>query len=100
MAAVGLKVGIGAMREPGLYLAVERGYFRAAGVEIEILQMPSTMGAHSQLYSGRIDVLLSGLGVQFLNAVAQGSPVRMVAARDVISKNCGNLGRIYALRKK
>jgi NitT/TauT family transport system substrate-binding protein len=100
-APANLKVGVGAtQREPGLHLAMERGYFRDAALEIEIVQTPNVMQHVAQMAAGQIDVLFGGLNVQILNLVAQGAAFRMVAARSFVASDCGNVGTIYALKKK
>jgi NitT/TauT family transport system substrate-binding protein len=59
------------------YVAIERGYFREEGIEME--EVPSTTSAQMlpSLAAGQVDMGLGGAAAGLFNAIAQGIPVRM-----------------------
>lgn len=83
-----------------LFLAHERGYFKQAGLDVEIEQLGNAAQGLSALGSGKLDVALSSLGVPFLSAMAKDLPVKIVAGREIASTKCGQFGTYFALRKK
>jgi len=63
------------------YLAIEKGYFRAAGIAATIEPIDSAAKAIPLLASNHIQVVEGGLAVGYFNAVAQGLPVIMALER-------------------
>src|SRR4051812_1184156 len=59
------------------YVAVDRGYLREQGIEME--EVPSTTSAQMlpSLAAGQVDMGLGGAAAGIFNAIAQGIPVRM-----------------------
>jgi NitT/TauT family transport system substrate-binding protein len=82
-----------------LYLANELGFFRKAGIDLEILQSGGVSQSMPLLVGSKIDVLFSNPNAAFLNAVIKGLPLRIVAGREVASPTCGNVGAIYGMRR-
>ncbi len=62
----------------GRYVAMERGYFREEGLEIEDVPSDTSAQLFPALAAGQIDVLSGGPTSGLFNAIAQGIPVRMV----------------------
>jgi NitT/TauT family transport system substrate-binding protein len=62
------------------YIALDRGYFREVGIDLE--EVPSTTSAQMlpSLAAGQIDMGVGGVTSGLFNAVAQGIPVRMTLA--------------------
>ena len=60
------------------YVAMDRGYFREEGIELE--EVPSTTSAQTlpALAAGQLDIGVGGSTSGLFNAIAQGIPVRMV----------------------
>ncbi len=83
-----------------LYLAQESGYFREAGVELELMQIANPLDAMTLLAGGKVDVVFSGLSTAFLNAALKGLALKIVAGREIASPTCGSMGAIYGLRRK
>jgi NitT/TauT family transport system substrate-binding protein len=77
------------------YAAYEAGYFKAAGLDIEVMKELPSLQSIPLLASGKQDVGFVGLNAGLLNAVARGARVRIVAARDIVSPACGLTGAIY-----
>jgi len=82
-----------------LFLTHEAGYFREAGFDLEILQMPNPLEAMTLLAGGKIDAAFTGLVTSLLNASLRKMPVRIVAGREIASPTCGNMGTVYGLRR-
>ena len=82
-----------------LYLAQELGFFREAGLDLELVQAAGYANSAILLAGGKIDVLFTGIGAIILNAVVKGLPLKIVAGREIASPACGNVGAIYGLRR-
>ena len=82
-----------------LYLAQELGFFREAGLELELVQSAGQANSAILLAGGKIDILFTGITAIFLNAVIKGLPLRIVAGREIASPTCGNIGAICGLRR-
>jgi NitT/TauT family transport system substrate-binding protein len=63
------------------YMAVEKGYFREAGIEVQFENFPSASPAMPLLASNRMQVVEGGLSVGYFNALVQGLPVIMALER-------------------
>jgi ABC-type nitrate/sulfonate/bicarbonate transport system substrate-binding protein len=81
------------------HLALERGYFREAGFDIEILQAVGPLNAIALLSGGKNDIHLGAINVAILSAIVKGLPIRIVAGREFASATCGDEGAIYGLRR-
>jgi NitT/TauT family transport system substrate-binding protein len=79
----------------GLHLAHELGYFSEAGLNVEIHQMTRTPQMMPLLASGRFDASLAGINTAFINAVASGGHLRIVAGREITSTTCGSANTLY-----
>jgi NitT/TauT family transport system substrate-binding protein len=82
-----------------LYLAQESGYFRDAGVDLELMQIPNPLDAMTLLAGGKVDIVFTGIVSSFLNAVLKGLTLKIVAGREIASPSCGTMGAIYGLRR-
>jgi ABC-type nitrate/sulfonate/bicarbonate transport system substrate-binding protein len=83
----------------GFYLAHEAGYFTQAGLELEIHEVPSSMQAVPLLAGGKLDAAPLGLTSAFINAVAGGAKVRIVAGHAMVSPTCRDRYRVYGSLK-
>ena len=81
------------------YLALESGYFAAAGFDIEVARNTQTPQSLPLMAGGKLDVGFVGFGPSVVNAVIRGARVRLVAGREVVSGSCGSMGTIYVSRK-
>ena len=82
-----------------VYLADELGYFREAGMQVDIRQIRESAQAIPLLADGQLDATFLSITPAFINAVYRGARVRVVAAREVMTLNCGAPGRVYGSRK-
>lgn len=83
-----------------LFLAHERGYFKQAGLDVELRQDASSSNGLALLGTGKAEASFASLGVPFLAAMARGLPVKFVAAREFASTKCGTFGSIFGMRKR
>jgi NitT/TauT family transport system substrate-binding protein len=63
------------------YIAVEKGYFRDAGIEVELENIESAATAIALLAGNRMQVVEGGIAAGYWNALAQGLPVIMALER-------------------
>jgi len=63
------------------YIAVEKGYFREAGIEVDMQNIESSATAMALLASNRMQVVEGGVAPNYWNALAQGLPVIMALER-------------------
>jgi NitT/TauT family transport system substrate-binding protein len=59
------------------YLALDKGYFRDAGLDVTIERIDSLSKAVAMVATNRIQVAQGGISAGFYNAVAQGLPIIM-----------------------
>ena len=79
-APVAIKVGSSqTLGEAGLYLALEKGYFREESLDVEIVPMQVGADAITTLAGGHIDVAVTAIESGLFNAAGRGIPVRIVA---------------------
>jgi len=91
-----------------LYVAIERGYFRREGLDVELISPPGGASSFVVLASGRAEVVVGGLGAALFNAAARGldfkvvGPVHMekppVSTPLVVSKKAYDSGQIRSVR--
>ena len=63
------------------YIAVEKGYFREAGITADLIKIESSATAMALLASNRMQVVEGGVAPNYWNALAQGLPVIMALER-------------------
>jgi len=91
-----------------LYVAIDRGYFRQEGLDVELIGTPGGASSFVVLASGRAEVVVGGLGAALFNAAARGldfkvvGPVHMekppVSTPLVVSKRAYDAGQIRSVR--
>ena len=101
-APVRRKLTVSAARQlsmSSLYLAQELGYFRDAGLDVQIELSTNPLQAVAAMAGGKLDVLFTALSTSFLNAMLKGARLRIVAGREIASPVCGGTGVICGLRR-
>src|SRR5690349_14405376 len=63
------------------WIAIEKGYFREAGIEVTLEKIESAAPAMAMLAAGRLQVVEGGLAAGYWNALQQGLPVIMALER-------------------
>jgi NitT/TauT family transport system substrate-binding protein len=82
---VDVKMSIfGATTDAGVFIAIERGYFRAEGLNIETVPSDSSLQITPFLASGQIDVAGISQSPALFNAALRGVPYRLVADKGRI----------------
>lgn len=69
----------GLLSDAGIYIAIEKGYFRDQGVEISLERLGSGADQVALLNSGQIDTLGGGTSLALYNAIERGAQFRVVA---------------------
>lgn len=75
-----------------MHIAAGDGFFAAEGIEIEFVSMPNANRSLPLLVGGRVDVLPGMITSGFVNAVARGARIRIVASRGQSSRSCATTG--------
>jgi len=68
-----------ALSNAGIYLAIEKGYFKEQGIRNDITTFASAGKMLPALTAGELDVSVGAPGAGLFNAIAQGAPYRVVA---------------------
>ena len=79
-AAAHVKFGsIGVATDLGVFIAVDRGYFRDEGIETEFVQFSTGPESLPALVTGEIQVSGGSANAAFYNAAARGLDLKLVA---------------------
>jgi NitT/TauT family transport system substrate-binding protein len=70
---------LGIIPDAPFYVGVEKGYFKAAGLDVRLEKFASAVNAMAPLSTGQIDVVAGGVSPGLFNAFARGWPVKIVA---------------------
>ncbi len=65
----------------GVYIAIEKGFFKEQGIDIDINEFRTSTDAVAPLTGGQLDFAGMPLGVAFLNATDRGIPLKIVAGQ-------------------
>jgi NitT/TauT family transport system substrate-binding protein len=77
-----VKVGIAkALATAATMIAVEKGYFKEAGIKLETEELDSSANVMSLLAQGQLQVVEGGISVGYFNALERGLPITIVADR-------------------
>lgn len=98
-APVTLRVNtVGLTTEGGLYVAIEKGYFAAEGIKIQLIPgSTSNSDTISQLASGEMDIGVMNLGAAYINARSRNVPIKAIAPIYVV--NAGEKTTGIVIRK-
>jgi NitT/TauT family transport system substrate-binding protein len=81
-AAEPVKIGdLGILADAPFYIAIEKGYFAAEGVEVKLERFQSAAQATAPLSQNQVQVVGGGVSAGLYNAFARDWPVRIVMAR-------------------
>jgi NitT/TauT family transport system substrate-binding protein len=70
-----------------LLIADEEGYFAEEGIELEIVSLTRSRDGLPSLVQGDLDVITSSVSTSYLNAIARGALVRIVADRGYLARD-------------
>jgi len=68
-----------AISNAGIYIAIEKGYFKEQGIRNEITTFASAAKMLPALTAGELEVSVGAASAGLFNAIAQGAPFRIVA---------------------
>lgn len=71
----------GALSDAGVFIGIERGYFKDVGVEVKIETVQSAATAIAPLAAGDLDVAGGVISTAFLNAIDRGVAMKVVATK-------------------
>ncbi|HEY7061575.1 MAG TPA: ABC transporter substrate-binding protein [Chloroflexota bacterium] len=80
-----------------LFIAVDKGYFREAGIDFEFVRFGNSSEAIPALGTGQVDASSSGTNPALWNAVARGIPLKMVLDKGTFRPGWGD--QALAIRK-
>ncbi len=81
-----------------LYLAQELGYFAAAGLKVEVKQVPNSSQAIALAAGESLDIVFSSASAAMVNAVAKGARLKIVAGREIAAPDCSDVVTLYGRR--
>ncbi len=82
LAQTKLKVGTNPTLSDGpLHIAVEKGYAKEAGLEVEIVDFPSPQTMIALAATGDLPVVGTAVAASYFNSLAQGFPLKIIADR-------------------
>ncbi len=85
-----VRVGvIGLIADAGIYIGVEKGYFREANLDVRLESFSSSVKMLPVLSNGQLEVATGGIAASLYNAVAQGLPIVVVADKGSTSAGMG-----------
>jgi len=70
---------IGIVPDAGIYIAVEKGYFREAGVDLKLEPFTSSVKMLPALSAGELEIATGGIAASLFNGIARGLPLITVA---------------------
>jgi NitT/TauT family transport system substrate-binding protein len=65
------------------YVGIEKGFFAAAGIKLDVIYVPTPSGLVQQLAAGSLDIVDIGI-VEPIHAVAHGAPVAIVRVSGAV----------------
>ncbi len=80
-----LRIDVGsvpALSSGPLYIAKEKGYFAAAGLDVEIQHFPSSSDMAALVATGRLPIIGGALSAGFFNSVEKQIPVKLILSRN------------------
>ncbi len=88
--------GTGLISDAPFYIGMEKGYFKEAGIDIDLVSFASAGDVMASLSAGQLDVVGGGINIGTFNAVARNLPVLVVADRAYLTH--GFDGDIWMVR--
>lgn len=70
-----------------LYVAIDKGYMRQQGVEVDLTTVTAGQDAQAFLANGQLDASVAGMSAATFNAINQGLDVRIVGSMGVAPDN-------------
>ncbi|MCL5961465.1 MAG: ABC transporter substrate-binding protein [Chloroflexi bacterium] len=80
---------LGSISDSGLFIALEKGYFKEQGISIEMTRFDSGARMVAPLSASQLDVGAGSASAGLYNAVSRGIPLRIVADKGKMSPGFG-----------
>ena len=80
--ALSAKVTVGTVRlisDAGIFIALEKGYFKEEGIEVELPKFRTAGDMMAPLGTGELNIATGGISAGLFNAIARGIPIVVVA---------------------
>jgi len=109
-AADTVRIGvIGLLADAGIFIAVEKGYFREAGIDLRIEPFNTSVKMLPALSTGELNVATGGIAASLFNGIARGLPIIAVGDKGsqvkgmgtnavVLSKTAADRGEVRNIR--
>lgn len=89
-AAESVRIGvIGLLADAGIFVAVEKGYFREAGIDLKLEPFNTSVKMLPPLSTGELDIATGGIAASLFNGIARGLPIVAVADKGSQMKGMG-----------
>ncbi len=83
---VAVKSGVlGVVGDGPVYIAIDRGYFKQEGLEVETVRFDSAARMIAPMAAGQLDTGAGAVGAGLFNAIARGIPIKIVADKAHIA---------------
>ncbi len=86
-----------AISNAGIYIAIDRGYFKEQGIRTELTTFASAVKMVQAMAAGELDVIPGTASAGLFNAIAQGAPYRIVADKGQARAGTGYI--LLAVRR-
>lgn len=97
-AAVPVRLGyIGVSSDAGIFIALDKGYFKEQGLELSIERFGVGADQMALLGAGRLDIASGAPSPTLFNAISRGLPVAVVADKGSLRKGFGF--NVFVVRK-
>ncbi len=89
-AAAPIRLGyIGISSDAGIFIAIDKGYFKEQGVEVSLERFGLGADQMALLGSGRLDIASGAVSPTMFNAIARGLPIAVVADKGSFRRGFG-----------
>src|SRR3990172_1973215 len=89
-AAESVRIGvIGLLADAGIFVAIEKGYFREAGIDLKVEPFNTSVKMLPALSTGELEVATGGVAATLFNGIARGLPIIAVADKGSQVKGMG-----------
>ncbi len=66
------------------WIAQDEGYFKAQGLDVQLVDLPDQSDGMPQLVNGQLDVWAGNLSSGFINSIARGSQIKLVSDKGYV----------------